>query len=41
MKHLLGATFLNLAARADGQKSNQINTLNLGIEELKEIFLAG
>ena len=29
------ATFFNLWSESDGEKSNQINSLRMGIEELK------
>jgi len=32
---LRGATFFNSWSGADGEKSNQINSLPMGIEELK------
>jgi len=32
---LRGATFFNRWSGADGEKSNQINSLPMGIEELK------
>ena len=41
LKPLYEGTFFNLRSGADREKPNQINGLSSGIEDLKQIFMAG